>query len=248
VTADHGYLWRTGVQTRRRATYSTAQELGPVPFFVKEPGQTRGRVSGAYARTLDVPSTIADAAGLRLGYDDDGRSAFSRAARRPQAIAFPTRELNATVSVPARRWKALRRAAVRRRLALFGSGDLTSLYTGIGPNRRLIGRDVSDLARAAAGPVSASVMRAEMYANVRRSSGVVPAQVLGVLNGGGSGRDLAVAVNGRVEAVGKSFRLAGEGTERFAFMVPEESLREGRNDVDVYEVLRGGRLRLLDGG
>jgi hypothetical protein len=86
-----------------------------------------------------------------------------------------------------------------------------------------------------------------MYANVRRRSGLVPTEIAGDLRGGSSGqeRDLAVAVNGRIEAVGRSFHLVGDPTEHFAFMVPESSLREGANAVQVFEVLGGERLRRL---
>jgi hypothetical protein len=54
-----------------------------------------------------------------------------------------------------------------------------------------------------------------------------------------------VAVNGRIEAVGRSFYLAGDATEHYAVMVPEEALLEGANLVEVYEVTAGGALRLL---
>jgi Sulfatase len=246
VTADHGYLWRSGVETRRRALSDTAAELGPVPFFVKRPGQRRGRVSGAFARTLDVPSTLADVLGVRLGYRDDGRSAFSRAARRVRRLTFPTRDFDAVVTVPGRRWLAQRRRVVSRRLRQFGSGDLAALYTGIGPNRDLIGREAGSIARASGGDVQAAIVQDGLYANVRRGSGVVPTQIAGHLHGGGGeSRDLAVAVNGRIEAVGRSFTLAGDPTEHFAFMVPEDSLREGDNTVEVFEVVAGERLRLL---
>src|ERR687895_2351028 len=127
VVADHGYLWRSGVATRRRAMAGTAHELAPVPLIVKRPVQRRGGVSDAFARTLDVPSTIADVLGVRLGYRDDGRSAFSRAARRIRRVTFPTRDFDAVVTVPGKRWLAQRRRVVRRRLNQFGSGDLASL-------------------------------------------------------------------------------------------------------------------------
>jgi hypothetical protein len=249
VVADHGYLWRSGVDTRRRALPHTAAELAPVPYFVKRPGQRRGRVSGAFARTLDVPSTIADVLGLRLGYRDDGRSAFSPAARRIRRLRFPTRDFDALVTVPGARWKAQRRRVVERRLRHFGSGDLATLFTGIGPNRHLIGRDTSGVARAATGGPNAALVQAGLFRSVRRSSGVVPTEIAGDIRGGASGeeRDLAVAVNGRIEAVGRSFHLAGDATEHFAVMVPETALREGRNTIEVFEVVDGERLRLLVG-
>jgi hypothetical protein len=247
VVADHGYLWRPGVETRRRSLAGTAAELAPVPYLVKRPGQRRGRVSGAFARTLDVPSTMADVLGFPLGYPDDGRSAFGRAARRVRRVTFPTRDFDAVVTISGRRWKAQRRRVVRRRLRQFGAGDLARLFTGIGPNRGLIGREADSLARVAASDVRAAIVQDGLFANVRRRSGVVPAQIAGHLEGGGPGeaRDLAVAVNGRIEAVGRSFRLAGDPTEHFAFMVPESSLREGRNAVEVFEVIASERVRLL---
>ncbi|HEV3376949.1 MAG TPA: sulfatase-like hydrolase/transferase [Thermoleophilaceae bacterium] len=247
VVADHGYLWRSGVQTRRRALAGTAHELSPVPLLVKRPVQRRGRVSDAFARTLDVPSTIADVLGLRLGYRDDGRSAFSRAARRIRRVTFPTREFNAVVSIPGRRWIAQRRRVVRRRLRQFGAGDLDRLYTGIGPNRKLIGQSVVGVARA--GSLTGRLVDGHRYSNVRRGSGLVPAHITGRL-GDGSGRlrDLAVAVNGRIAAVGRSFRLTGRSGEHFAFMVPEETLGEGHNSVEVFEVVGRGSLRLVARG
>ena len=79
---------------------------------------------------------------------------------------------------------------------------------------------------------------------------MVPAQIAGDLHGGRAGakRDLAVAVNGRIEAVGRSFYLTGDPTEHFAFMVPERSLHRGRNSVEVLQVSGSGGLRLLGRG
>jgi hypothetical protein len=193
-----------------------------------------------------VPSTIADVLGWRLGYRDDGRSAFSRAARRSRRVTFPTRDFDAVVTVSGRRWLAQRQRVVRRRLRQFGSGDLASLYRGIGPNRGLIGRDVGGVARVAGSARRGTIASGGLLSNVRRRSGVMPTQIAGLLQGGsGKPRELAVAVNGEIAAVGRSFRLAGRPSESFAFMVPEEALREGRNTVQVFEVVGGKRLRLV---
>ena len=55
-------------------------------------------------------------------------------------------------------------------------------------------------------------------------------------------RDLAVAINGRIRAVGRSFHLHGRRTEFFSLLVPETALRPGRNDVALFEVGPGGTL------
>jgi Sulfatase len=247
VTADHGFAWQVGVKTRRSVSASNVEELVPVPFIVKAPGQRRRRVSRAYARTLDVAPTIADVLGFRLGYPADGRSAFSRTVARRRSVRLTTRDFSAVVRISGKRWEARRRRVVRRRLRQLGSGDWSSLYTGIGPNRRLLGREVGALAGRSAGGPRASIAMASSFASVRRASGIVPAQIAGDLHGGepGERRELAVAVNGRIEAVGRSFYLAGDATEHYALMVPEQTLREGANSVELFEVTAAGRLRLL---
>ena len=248
VTADHGYAWESGVQTRRSVNASNVEELTPIPFFVKRPGQERGTVSDAYVRTLDVASTMAGVLGYELGYRDDGVSAFGAQARRRRRVSLTVRDFSSVVSISGRRWQALRRKVIRRRLRDFGSGELATLFAGIGPNRSLVGRATDSLARVAGGSrARSSIVQDQRFAHVRRASGVVPAQIAGDLRGGRAGakRDLAVAVNGRVEAVGRSFYLAGDAVEHFAFNVPEAALREGRNKVEVFEVVAGERLLLL---
>jgi hypothetical protein len=245
VTADHGIAFQVGVETRRSVNASNVEELTPVPLIVKRPGQRGGRVSDAYARTVDVTPTIADVLGYRLGYRADGKSAFGPAARRRHRVSLTTRDFSSTVSISGRRWEARRGAVVRRRLRQFGSGDIASLFTGIGPHRELIGQ-ASDGLATASGAVQGSFAQPALFADVRPSRGVVPAQIAGDLRGGPAGarRDLAVAVNGRIEAVGRSFYLKGDATEHFALMVPERSLREGSNAIELYEV-EAGRLQLL---
>jgi hypothetical protein len=243
ATADHGIAFQFGVQTRRSVSESNVEELTPVPLFVKRPGHRDGHISAAYARTLDVTPTIADVLGWKVGYRTDGHSAFGPVTRRRHSVTLTTRDFSSIVHISGHSWEARRRAVVRRRLRQFGSGDLASLFTGIGPHRELIGRAAPAVGRAS---VRASVAQGGMFANVRRASGVVPTQIAGDLRGGGDGatRDLAVAVNGRIEAVGRSFYLDGDATEHFALMVPESSLHEGRNSLELYEVV-GGKLRRL---
>ena len=133
---------------------------------------------------------------------------------------------------------------VRRRLRQFGSGDLASLFTGIGPHRELIGHAAPAVGRAS---VRASVAQG---GTVRRRAAARAAwcrprsPATCAAEGDGATRDLAVAVNGRIEAVGRSFYLDGDATEHFALMVPESSLHEGRNSLELYEVV-GGKLRRL---
>jgi hypothetical protein len=247
VTADHGESFELGVRDRRQITRGNIDEVAPVPLFVKAPGQRRGRVNRAYARTLDVLPTIADVLGLRIPFRVDGGSAFGPAARRRRSVRIPRRDFSRTVSISARSWERRRRAVVRRRLSRFGEGRLVSLYTGIGPHRELIGERLAELRPAPRGRARARFVFGGRLRRVRRRTGLMPAHLAGTIAGGArrARRDLVLSVNGRIEVTGRSWRLRGSRAERFALNVPEAVLREGRNDVRLLERGRDGRLRLL---
>jgi hypothetical protein len=246
ITADHGLDWHVGVSTRRSVDARNVAEITPVPLIVKAPGQRQGRVSDALVSTLDVTPTIADTLGLRLPYRADGHPASSAAVKRRRTISLPNRELTKTIAISARRWQARRQAVIGRRLRQFGSGP-NGLFTGIGPHRELIGQAPNDEPAAAPSAVRARVADAARYGAVRRASGIVPTQVAGDLTGGrrGEQRDLALAIDGHIAVVGRSFYLRGDRVEHFALNVPESALPDGRNVVELYEVLGGDRLRLL---
>jgi hypothetical protein len=245
VTADHGFAWKVGVDTRRSVSKSNIDELGSVPMIVKRPHQRTGDVSGELARTLDVTPTIADVLNVPLGYRADGRSVFSPTVSARRVVRIVKRDFSSVVSMSKRHWVARRATVVRRRLRELGSGDWPSLFTAYPPNRDLIGQRVGQV--GAASGVHGTLSLARSFAHVRRSSGVVPCQIAGRISGSGPAaeRDIAVAVNGRIEAVGRSFHLRGEKLESYSVMVPENALHDGRNTVEVLEVGAGGELALL---
>ena len=248
VTADHGISFETGVPDRRTVTSDNIDEVAPVPMFIKRPGQTRGFTSSAYARTIDMVPTIADILRIPMYRGADGRSAFSAAVRGRRFVRMINRNFRGTITLSAQHMEARRRALIRRKVTLFGQGDIASLYTGIGPNRLLLGKAAALLHPARPGKVRSQIVDGAAMRLVNPASVVHATQVAGSLTGGtkGARRDLAVAVNGRIEAVGRSFHLRGSSKEDYAMMVPELSLRPGRNTVDLYEVTgRGSKLRLI---
>jgi sulfatase-like protein len=247
ITADHGVAFQVGVPTRRSVDDHNVEEIGPVPFVVKTPGQRRGRISDALVSTVDMTPTIASKLGMPLGYRSDGHPADGAVVRARRVVRIPNRAFTKTITISGTAWKARRAKVVARRLRQFGAGH-ESLYTGIGPHRALLGTAPAEDARAAASTVRlARLAQASDYDAVRRASGVVPTQVAGDLRGGrpGSKRALALAVNGKIEAVGRSFHLVGDRTEHFAFNVPEDALHDGANELELYEVAHDGRLRLI---
>jgi hypothetical protein len=132
----------------------------------------------------------------------------------------------------------------RRNAVLFGVGA-DSLYR-IGPRPDLLSRRVSTLPRTVAHGADVAIDRQLDLENVRKSSGYVPAQILGHISWSSlrPGEDLAITVNGRVAATTKPYTY--RGATEFSTMVDENVLHDGRNIVDVFAVRgTGAKTRLV---
>lgn len=90
---------------------------------------------------------------------------------------------------------------------------------------------------------------AALFGAVSRHERLFPTRVTGPLHGVpvGEHRDLAVAVNGRIQATGRSFELAQPRREFFSFMLPESALRPGSNRLELFELRPGGELVRVGG-
>ena len=205
VTADHGYAWQVGVETRRSVNPSNVEELD----------------AGAVLRARARPAAWTREGGVRpdarRGTDDRRRA--GRAARLPQPTGARRSRARSSADAAWRwsratsaRWCASRGRAGRRgagrswRAGCASSDQVAGRACSPASARTagLIGREVASLA-ARAPPARARASRAT-YGQVRRASGVVPAEIVGAVRGGepDTTRALAVAVNGRIEAVGRA--------------------------------------------
>jgi hypothetical protein len=234
VAADHGVAF-PHARERRRLGRETAAEIAPVPLFVKAPGQKRARVDDAWVETIDILPTIFDVLDLDPRVEMDGRSAFSDEVQSRDELRFLIRNTFEVLRIPAADFARERQAVVDRNQRLFGSGaDGPERLFQIGPNPELIGRPSS----AAGEPLDVELAYGNDYENVDPASGYVPVHVVARVNGPDRApRDIAVAVNGTIRAVGNTFELAvGDEGELVSVMVPESAFRKGRNRVEVLEV------------
>jgi hypothetical protein len=224
VTADHGASFMTG-EPRRPVNRANVGAVAPVPFFVKLPGQQHGRVDDRAVRTIDVLPTIAKAAGARPPWKPDGVPADQREVNpaAPIDVAHMGEPVltEALSSVLAKRRA---RDEVEQRLLRDGA-------YAIGPRPDLIGRRVG--LRSGGQPVT-----------VDHEAAVLPSFVSGQVDELEPNTEIAVAVDGRVEATTRVYR--DNGTGRFAALVPPSSLSDGAHAITVFEVLAGGELRPLD--
>ncbi len=245
VAADHGVSFKLGQFDRRTMNRSNIDEIAPVPLFVKAPGQQKGRIDDSIVETTDILPTIADVLNLKLPAKVDGRSAFSADVRARREVKMLKRDLSGWVRLSQAQLDREKREELAEKLRLFGTGaEGPDRVYRVGPNQELIGR------RAVAAGDSqgkASIVGAGELRNVDRKSPTVPAWITGRVSGGAPPREIAIGVNGTVRGVGRTFRLATGGGELFGVMVPESSLRQGRNRVEVFEVSEGLRLLRMGG-
>jgi len=222
VTADHGAAFVAG-QPRRPIGAENAGVIAPVPFFVKLPGQRSGGVDDRAVRTTDVLPTIAAAAGVTLPWKADGMPASERPVDGAAVVSV------SHAGEPVFREPLGSVLALRRARDVFEARLLRRGLYAIGPRPELIGRRVAvrsgGARRIALDPESA----------------VIPSFVSGELEGTRAGTELAVAVNGRIEATTRVYRE--NGTSRYAALVPPASLRAGANAITVAEIRAGGVLR-----
>jgi hypothetical protein len=252
VTADHGYAFHMGIRDRRQVRPSNIDLVAPVPLFVKRPGQRAGLVNSEYVHNIDIVPTLADVLGVRLDWSHDGRSLL-RPRPPTREVSMTSRDFKNTVKLDSRTIELRRRGWREHWAHVFLTGAESKARYGhpfagvyrVGPNTELLDRPVGQDATA---PDTARVANKHLWRDVSRSRKILPTRVAGELLGharAGVRRDLAAAVNGRIRAVGRSFYLNGDSREWFSLMVPEGSLRDGPNEVELFQVLPRGRLLRL---
>ena len=245
VTADHGVSIKAGEFRRavipRRPT--NLQDIALVPLFVKRPGSHESTIVDTHVQTIDIVPTIADVLGIRIPWPVDGRSVFGPG--HSNRVDFFTSR--GTVRADAGELARRRGATLSRQVTLFGSGRNGPGLYGLGPHPQLLGRRVGTRVTSASARVSIDGDIAELLGSLPSASNRIPGQIMGSISGPGAsaGRPLAVAVNGRIAAVSRTYRSPGSVT-RFSAAAPESSFHPGRNKVEVFWNTRGARGLVLE--
>lgn len=241
VLADHGVSFKKGQFDRRDVNRSNIDEITSVPLLIKRPGQQKGRVDRSIVETTDVLPTIADVLGAKLTEKADGRSAFSDEVKRRTKVSMLKRNLKGSITLSLEAFEREHDGELAKKVRLFGTGaDGEDRIYRIGPNQDLIGRPATSAGRSSA---RASIADAGELAKVDTKSFLIPNWITGRVTGG-EDKEIAIAVNGTVRAVGNTFKLATGGGELFGAMIPPSALKQGRNEVKIYEVAGGELLEM----
>jgi hypothetical protein len=254
VTADHGISFQPGTP-RRAFTEQTAAAIMRVPLVIKLPAGRPGpagpvtlldgeRVSDRNVEAVDIAPTVAAAMGIELPWAADGASLLDPSVPdRPSKHFFrsgrPLPPIDRRGPDPG--------PLLQRKLALFDGSD--NVYRVPRPPRfgELVGRPLAEL-RVVDGGATVEVDFLDAFANVDTGADPVVFDVggrLGEANPDGSPTYVAVAVNGTVRAVTRTWATEPRGWLATPSL---DAWHDGRNDVQVFVVetdTRGPVLKRL---
>jgi arylsulfatase A-like enzyme len=232
ITADHGASYTPGTSLRSYQPRNAA-EIMRVPLIVKFPArlQVPPRVSDENAEAVDVLPTIADALDIVVPWPVDGTSLLDPARRERGSKAMFTTGRRHNVD----RTGPDLEPALRRKLELFGDGASNPHRAPrVPPFNALLGRPLAAL-KVEDGGEAVEIAHAWEFENVDPEASEMACDVVGTFASPRPDTVVAVAVNGVVEAVTRTWKSNPRGwvaTPRF------DVWRPGRNAIEVFVVER----------
>ena len=236
VLADHGVSF-CPENTWRQPTVENLPDIMSIPLFVKLPGQREGAISDRNVESIDVLPTILEILQFEQSLELDGRSFADASRPERQEKVFDNGEY--FVTLPGafdRKYETL-----KRMLARFGPGSRSDGLFRVGPHSELVGQRMEDL--AVVGPAELEIELTQYAAEYSDDAEkLVPCYLEGKLLDGAAVKlpvDLAIAVNGTIRAVTRTY-LPHEIATVWTAVVPESALSPGQNDFQVYVVTAAG--------
>ena len=257
ITADHGASFRPG-DSFRTISDSNYQDILTVPLFVKLPNSTKVAIIDRNVESIDILPTVADALGIKLGFQIDGSSALQdgsqqRNRKKAYKAIFTSdkrfQEFDSSI---------VNSASLARKIAIFGTGSPDQILK---PTMipQLLKMSSTDPSFQNKHHVTIELKNPESFANVDLASGFIPVFIAGrvlfpvtptapIL--------LGVWINGRFcgitstfppdlketgwlrtlwirSTTGKTKDFKIENIQGFGILVAESSFRQGKNDIQV---------------
>ncbi len=230
VVSDHGASYKTN-DYRRALTATNFMDILPVVFMLKLPGQTEPVVSDRNVETIDVLPTIADAINRELSFVVDGQSALDNALHERQQKQAKNNRLNTVHTFPPAMPEKYQ--SLKSQIALLGSGN-DDIYT-FGPHQNLVGKPIEHTSIVDREGIALMIENSQQYDNIKLDRKVLPARVLGRVEPPSLAEPsyVAVVLNGVVRAITRT-QKDGAGGMRFTAMLPDSSLKAGKNDIQAF--------------
>ncbi len=235
ILADHGASWTTPGEERRMLNEKNYRDLIRVPMWIKRPHQKEAEIIDTPVRTIDLLPTVADLLDLELPGEPgavDGHSVFAADYPDVKQVRVVDNLGKNIYHFPLDR--DLETPSFKKRLALLGSGSPDKIFT-FGP-QALAGKSLDKFRIETASGWTFQLGEPENYANVDLTESFTPTLVEGKVYAHGKTlpKNLVIAVNGIIH---NSFPLMIPEADGIIFggMIPESSLRDGANEIRIFE-------------
>jgi hypothetical protein len=230
ITADHGASYREGRSRRQPQQRRNLSDILRVPLMIKVPGQQRGEAVDRIVETVDIFPTLLDGVGARVSLRLDGRSLIDPRVPARTARTYIARSRRNTRAVTIGDWAADQAESLDRKARRFGRGDFRASLYAPPEARHLLGLNANDAAMRQLKDAGIAIRNPGQFDAVDLSLDPTPLYVDGVVR---TSRQpplmVAVVVNGTVAAV--TYSYPDRDGQTFGTLIPETSLRNGRNDV-----------------
>ncbi|MGI8775751.1 MAG: sulfatase-like hydrolase/transferase [Actinomycetota bacterium] len=230
MVSDHGTSFVPGAP-RRSAAPETVGSVAPITMFIKDPGQTSGRVIDAPVQTIDILPTLAALLGIRDPWEDlDGQALV------PGAPGTTGRRMGfGPSSVPVSDEGTELQATIERKYATFRGRPLDPYALAPPGTRGLLDAPVPSAEPAGQGTVQ--VDRRGRYSDIDLEARFLPALLTGRLEEAEFPGEpvIAVGLNGRIAAVTQATATEDDGFF-FQAMLSPARFRSGVNDLRFFLV------------
>lgn len=260
IAADHGVSFQPNTYRRGHPKQdSFYQDVMSVPFFLKLPGQSQGQINDRNVETIDILPTIIDALHGDTTSDlkFDGRSALSGEEKKeknffvgriPGKVESHSDEqggwgrdlAGSMITFPAPERYPMETIHWKYSLPGYSSGSSANQFY-IGPFPELLKVKISELKEGAPSGSRHQIKSPKTRdgsLTMKGGAGTCPCLIQGVLSGSGAapGQTVALAINGSIEALGKTFLLKDDPSIYFSFLTTERSFKPGSNKPELFEV------------
>ena len=226
VMSDHGASLLPG-RFNREVTSDNADDILPIPMFVRVPGQSSPAVDQRTAQLTDLVPTVLDVLDYREDRAQfDGMSLLGPESDAPPPVLITRRGVEAMTVQP---------SAIRSQMGpwLEELFPVASDLTIFGLNGALVGELAADHMSEESDLVAVVNTTQHLAAVDTLEEAYAPAHIIGELFGREAPVEIAVAINGRIAGVGTTFY---KDVWRISVMINPDYLRNGRNELELFEV------------
>jgi hypothetical protein len=232
ITADHGASFRPG-DARRVITNTNYADIILVPMIIKKPGQKIGRTLDWRVQTTDIVPTIAEILKVQLPWKVTGVSVLDNPPKNREVLKV-LQNTSKRLQLEFTSLEKEKIQAVNFRLNRLGQGlpmmlrESDSLNHWYGKSSAVNKLDTSGK--------KVVLTNRDHYMNVDLSSNYLPILVSGSIyipNGKHQQLNIGIGVNGTIRAVTKTFQM-NNSYQAFGALVSEDSLVQGKNDIEIF--------------